>query len=398
MTILLVFFALQIVVASLALLKLISQKLMVNILRFSYAGFLIFSGSVKLIDPLGFSYKLQEYFEVFGMEFLIPLSLFLSISIILFEILLGLFLIYGYQVKKVMWGNLLLMGFFTFLTFFSAYFDKVTDCGCFGDFMKLDPWHSFLKDIHLLFVSVVLFVFQDKIKPLLSSFFPVQGHGFKLTKQLLFVKFLVFLFIPIYTLSHLPFVDFRAYSLGKDVVQGRELPPDAKKDIYEDLWYYEINGEVRQFFTSESPWDIEGAVFKDRVTKLVSKGDEPPIHDFDLIDPLTETNITDSILNMEKVLLLVSYDIDKVNIGGYMSLLNKLVTVLESQVPIYGLSSSSTNEISSKLSNENRYFNWLLVDQTTLKTMVRANPGVILLEKGVIVNKWHWRDFDKIDL
>ena len=122
---------------------------MVHVLRFSYAGFLLFSGFVKLIDPLGFSYKLQEYFEVFGMEWLVPASLFLSVFIILFEILLGICLIFGFQIKKVMWGNLLLMIFFTFLTFFSAYFNKVTDCGRFGDFMKLDPWHSFFKDIHL---------------------------------------------------------------------------------------------------------------------------------------------------------------------------------------------------------------------------------------------------------
>ena len=155
MTFLLIFFSIQALSAFLSLVKVISTQKMVYVLRFSYAGFLLFSGFVKLIDPLGFSYKLQEYFEVFSMEWLVPFSLFLSVSVILFEILLGVCLIFGVQVKKVMWGNLFLMIFFTFLTFFSAYFNKVTDCGCFGDFMKLDPWHSFFKDMHLLFISLV---------------------------------------------------------------------------------------------------------------------------------------------------------------------------------------------------------------------------------------------------
>ena len=149
MTFLITFFCSQLLIVLGTILKIISNKMMIHFLRFSYASFLIFSGSIKLIDPIGFSYKLQEYFEVFGMDFLVPLSLILSITVILFEICLGIFLIYGFQTKKVMWGNLLLMIFFTFLTFFSAYFNKVTDCGCFGDFMKLDPWFSFQKDISL---------------------------------------------------------------------------------------------------------------------------------------------------------------------------------------------------------------------------------------------------------
>ena len=135
------------------------------------------------------------------MEWLIPLSLFLSVFIVLFEIALGFCLIYGVQVKKVMWSNLFLMFFFTFLTFFSAYFNKVTDCGCFGDFMKLDPWHSFFKDIHLLFISFLLFFLQDHIKPLLQL---------KTIKTILVVSFFCLSLFATYTLLHLPIVDFIA--------------------------------------------------------------------------------------------------------------------------------------------------------------------------------------------
>lgn len=382
MTLLIIFFSLQTFSVFLAFLKVISTQNMVHVLRFSYACFLLFSGFVKLIDPLGFSYKLQEYFEVFGMEWLVPASLFLSVFIILFEILLGICLIFGFQIKKVMWGNLLLMIFFTFLTFFSAYFNKVTDCGCFGDFMKLDPWHSFFKDIHLVFVSLLLFMFQAKIKPFSKN-----------ELYICLAAILLPLLFGIYTLSHLPVVDFRAYKIGTNIINDRQLPLDAKQDVYEDVWYYAIDGEVQEFSTAEAPWSIDGAVFKDRVTKLISKGDEPKIHDFDIINSLTGVDITDSILNMDVVFLVVCYDIQKTNLSGHLKLDNALVQDLDFQnIPLYGLSASSEDEIKKKLSNNDFNYDYFSVDQIALKTIVRANPGVIMLQKGIVKHKWHWRD------
>ena len=392
MTFLITFFCSQLLIVLGTILKIISNKMMIHFLRFSYASFLIFSGSIKLIDPIGFSYKLQEYFEVFGMDFLVPLSLILSITVILFEICLGIFLIYGFQTKKVMWGNLLLMIFFTFLTFFSAYFNKVTDCGCFGDFLKLDPWHSFIKDIHLLFVSLVLFLNQDKINPLLSSLLKIKDDTFYLSKKLLLVKFSFFLLFSIYTISHLPIIDFRPYKIHSDLISGKKLPENAKKDVYEDIWFYEIDGKVSEYTTEEAPWSIEGAVYKDRITKLVSKGDEPLIKDFDIVDPTQDLNITDSLLNLERVALIISFDIKKAKSKSHKKILKYIKSLSSTNLPIYGLSSSSKSEIDSQTSLLANSIPWFLVDQTTLKTIIRSNPGVIILEKGVVVNKWHWRD------
>ena len=275
MTFLITLFAIQVCSILLNVTKFISSRMMISLIRFSYAVFLLFSGFLKLIDPLGFSYKLQEYFEVFGMEWLIPLSLFLAIFVVVFELFLGFFLLYGIHVKKVMWGNLLLMLFFTFLTFFSAYFNKVTDCGCFGDFMKLDPWDSFLKDVYLVFISIILFIKQKDIK---------QPWSIHVTNRLLISNFLLVAMVLIYTLLHIPLLDFRAYKVGTNIVEDRQLPSNARQDIYEDVWYYEINEETREFSTEDEPWKIQGAVFKDRKSKLISKGDEPLIHDFDIID------------------------------------------------------------------------------------------------------------------
>tara|TARA_Y100000994_G_scaffold90908_2_gene75145 strand:+ start:5424 stop:6611 length:1188 start_codon:yes stop_codon:yes gene_type:complete len=385
MSFLIILFSVQALAVVFNLIKVISKSLMISLVRFSYGIFLLFSGFVKLIDPLGFSYKLQEYFEVFGFDWLIEFSLFLSISIILFEMFLGIFLICGIHVKKIMWGNLILMLFFTFLTFFSAYFNKVTDCGCFGDFMKLDPWHSFIKDIYLLCISLVLFFNQSYIKPLISSLVT--------TNRILIVFVFILLFIPIYALSHLPFIDFRPYKIGVSIVKDKQLPTDAKRDVYEDIWYYMVDGKIEEFATSDEPWKINGAVFKDRVTKLVAKGDEPKIHDFDLIDEVTGLNVTDTILNMKRVLLVVCYDIEKTNLEAHNQI-NQVLhnTSITSSLPVYGLSSSSVQEIKNKLLVSELPYPYLLVDQTTLKTMIRANPGIFLLENGIVIKKWHWRD------
>lgn len=367
----------------LGLARFISKQLMVHVLRFTYGAFLIFSGSVKILDPLGFSYKLQEYFEVFGMDWVIPLTLILSIFICVFEIFIGLFLISGVQVKKTMYANLMLMIGFTFLTFYSAYFNAVTDCGCFGDFMKLEPWVSFQKDVMLLVVSLILFIYQSNIAVLFNT------HN---TRRILVVAFIVVIFVPFNALSHLPFIDFRAYKIGANITEGRKLPENAVKDIYEDVWYYEINGEVKEFSTDQKPWEIEGAQFKDRISKLILKGDEPLIHDFDIVDNVNDLDMTDSILNMERVMLVVCYDIEKTAISGHTKI-NQLITAsLADGTPVYGLSSSSENDIKIKLSKSDLDYPYFLVDQTTLKTMIRANPGVVVIEYGVVANKWHWRD------
>ena len=384
MKILVSLFIVQGVAILLSLFKLISRELMMQVLRFSYGSFLIFSGAVKILDPLGFSYKLQEYFEVFGIEWMNDFTLLMSIFICALEIVIGILLIYGLYVKKILQLNLLLMVGFTFLTFYSAYFNAVTDCGCFGDFMKLDPWFSFQKDIVLLVVSSFLLLYHKTIRPI---------YNVKRLQRSLLIVISIIGFFPIYALSHLPMVDFRAYNIGSNIVDKRMLPEDAKQDQFEDIWYYELNGIVQEFTTSETPWKIEGAKFIDRETKLISKGDEPLIKDFDIINEENQLDLTDSILSLERVLLFISYDIEKTNIKAHEKMNNNILINLHSAgLPIYGLSSSSKKDIKTYLSKEILDYPYFSVDQTTLKTIIRSNPGLIMLERGVVINKWHWRD------
>ena len=404
MNVLIGFFGLQTLSVILTLIRVISLQIMISVLRFSYGAFLLFSGGVKIIDPLGFSYKLQEYFEVFGMEWLVPMSLFLSVFVIVFEILLGVCLIFGVQVRKVMWGNLLLMLFFTFLTFFSAYFNKVTDCGCFGDFMKLEPWHSFMKDIHLLFVSIILFIYQKKIKSLFKETTSNQIYLF-------FIATMVPVIFAVYTLSHLPVIDFRAYHIGANLIEDRKTCDQIDKPcLQEEIWYKVVDkqlGDTLRMLSHEwaSKWREYDKVpgYDERV--IIDKGYEPPIKDFDIIHPLTGTDFTDSFLQeFDRLLLVISYDIEKTNVEGYRKLENSITlgntsySTSVGDIPVIGLSSSSKVEIEEKLSKVLLApFPYFLVDQTTLKTIIRSNPGVVLLENGVVVNKWHWRDFPTFD-
>jgi len=147
------------------------MKYIVHISRILVGVLFIISGLIKLNDPLGFSYKLQEYFsqDVLNIPFLEPYALLISVIVVVFEVILGVFLLIGYKPKFTVWSLLGMIVFFTFLTFYSAYFDKVKDCGCFGDALKLTPWESFTKDIILLFFILILYLGRKHIKPLFSQ-------------------------------------------------------------------------------------------------------------------------------------------------------------------------------------------------------------------------------------
>ena len=147
------------------------MKILYQIARLSVGVLFIFSGYVKLVDPIGFSYKLEEYFgpDVLGLEFLVPLALTLSVCIVIFELLLGVMLLLGVAKKFTLWSLLLMIVFFTFLTFYSAYFNKVTDCGCFGDAIPLDPWQSFYKDVILSVLILFLFFKSKYLHPLFKN-------------------------------------------------------------------------------------------------------------------------------------------------------------------------------------------------------------------------------------
>ena len=207
------------------------RNIITQIARVLVGVLFIISGVIKLNDPIGFSYKLEEYFNanVLDIEFLIPFALVIACFVVIFEVVLGVMLLIGFKTKFTIWSLLAMIVFFTFLTFYSAYYNKVTDCGCFGDALKLLPWESFKKDAVLLFLILILFFNQKYINPLLDKT-PIN-----LT---VFAAYSLCLFMAFYVLQHLPLVDFRAYKVGTNIQKGMEIPEGAEKSEYEMIFIY----------------------------------------------------------------------------------------------------------------------------------------------------------------
>jgi uncharacterized membrane protein YphA (DoxX/SURF4 family) len=320
------------------------MKLLVHISRIFVGAMFIFSGFVKLVDPIGSQYKFEEYFSqnVLDMEYLIPYALAFSIILILAEIMLGIILLLGCRAKVTLWSLLVLSTIFLFLTWYSAYYNKVTDCGCFGDAITLTPWETFYKNI-LLIALILLLLFRVKD---VKSIFSV-----KVSQALTILSLVSFLYITYHVLVHLPIIDFRAYAIGNNISEGME---------------YKNDGEI------------------------------PKIHDFYLED--AQADLAPEILAKNKVILIIVHTLNKADTNGFKTIKELADKAIAKGYSVYGASASFTDELLLAKEKYELPFDFLFCDQTTLKTMVRANPGIMMLEKGTIIGKWNWSDADEIEL
>ncbi|MBS9767129.1 MAG: DoxX family membrane protein [Flavobacteriaceae bacterium] len=316
------------------------MKILVQICRFIVAVTFLFSGFVKLVDPIGTAIKLKEYFsaDVLNLEFLIPYALPLGIALILFEIILGLFLFLGNLPKLTVWGTFGIMLVFLFLTWYSAYYNKVTDCGCFGDAVKLSTWGTFYKNVVFITLIIFLLLGVKHIKPIFS---PIIG------KWLSFMSIFTFLYIIYYVLIHLPIIDFRPYAIGNNIPEGME---------------YKDNSD-----------------------------EEPPIHDF-FLENKEGNDVTDEVLKSDNVLLFISYNLSKSDKEGIEITKNIVEKAKKNGFITYALTASTIEEF-TKLGLP---LEMLFCDETTLKTMIRANPGFMTLHKGTVTGKWNWIDAESI--
>lgn len=320
-------------------------KLLVHLSRIFVGAMFIFSGFVKLVDPIGSQYKFQEYFgeSVLNLEFLIPFALPFSILLIIVEIMLGVMLLLGYKSKLTVWSLLGLTTLFLFLTWYSAYYNKVTDCGCFGDAIKLTPWETFWKNVILIGLILLLLIRVKDIKEIFSK---------KITFALTLLSLISFSSITFHVLNHLPIIDFRAYAVGKNIPEGMEFPEDPNE--------------------------------------------LPPVHDFMLED--TQNDLAPQILAMDKVMLVIVYNADKSDEEGFVAIKKVTDKAISKGYNVYGVSASFEDDLILMQNKYNLPFNFLFCDETTLKTMIRANPGIMKLSKGTVTGKWNWNDADKIKL
>ncbi len=365
------------------------KNTLTQIVRLLVGAVFIFSGFVKLVDPLGSSYKFEEYFgaDVLNLEFLIPYALPFSIFLIITEITLGVMIIVGFKPKFTVWSLLFLISIFLFLTFYSAYFDKVRDCGCFGDAVKLSAWETFYKNVILIVLIIWLVIDVDDIRPFYSR---------KLSGAITTLFLFIFGFITYYVLHHLPIKDFRPYAIGKNIPEQMIYPEGAKKDVYDITFIYKVDGVEKEFSESEKPWEIKGAEYVDRKTVLLEKGYEPPIHDFTM--ERNGVDLTKRLMQKEKLMLIVAYNLSKSDIAGFANIKKVTDKALENGYTVYLMTASPEEEFQKIKAEFDLDFDLLYCDETTLKTIIRSNPGIVTINKGTVVGKWSYNDYEKVKI
>lgn len=364
------------------------RNVLTSICRILVGVLFIISGFVKANDPLGFSYKLDEYFTVFHIDWMSAISLWLAMFISVFEMAVGFALLIGARIKQTAWILLLMILFFSFLTFYSAYFDVVKDCGCFGDALHLTPWQSFTKDAVLLVLILIIFFNRNSINPL---------FGEKASNLIAYTGFLVALFFSIYCYRHLPVIDFRPYKIGSNILEGMKLPPNAKQEITEIAFTYEKNGKRIELKPDELDKIDDTYKFIDRKDKVMQEGDHPKIHDFNMYDDEGTDHAQEFLSSPGYKFMLVAYDLDKTNEKVQHKINDFVALAQKAKVPFVGLTASSAQRTDVYRHEHNSMFDYYHCDNTTLKTIIRSNPGLVLLNGPTVVMMWHYNDFPSFD-
>jgi uncharacterized membrane protein YphA (DoxX/SURF4 family) len=368
-----------------------------HISRIAVGGLFIFSGFIKANDPLGFSYKLQEYFEVFKADsgfgifesfahIALPLAILLCVS----EMALGFMLLVGYKRDLTLWLLFTQIAFFTFLTFYSACYNKVTTCGCFGDFLVLKPWTSFWKDVALLILIALLISGKESIDNLFSEM---------ITMSLTAIAIILSFAFPIYAYRNLPPLDFRAYKIGDNIKTNMQAGADYKPAEYESGFIYENlkTGEQKHFDMKNYPWaDTLNWKWIATDNILIHDAINPPkIMDFSITN-LDGEDIKDSVLNnKDYMFLLVCYDLTKTEDDETLhAKINDLYKLADGEhIKMLALTAGDAKQIDDYKHKHQAMYDFANADGIVLKTMVRANPGLILIKDGTVIMNWHYNNF-----
>ncbi|MCK5170008.1 MAG: DoxX family protein, partial [Bacteroidales bacterium] len=312
-----------------------------------------------------------------------PLAIILSSL----EFVIGFSLIFSTKKRLTAWLLMLFMGFFTILTLILAIYNPVTDCGCFGDALIMTNWQTFWKNIFLMIFTIILFINRYN--------FEIRWKNRAQWSHLI-ITFSVITVLSIYYYNNLPLIDFRPYNVGTYIPDKMIVPYEAEKTEYETILVYKKNGIEKEFTMQNFPdstWE-----WVSTENKLISKGEEPKIHDF-TIESLSGNDITEIVLNDNKfTFLFIAYDLKKTNTKN-IDAINKLAKFAQGSYicNFIGMTSSVESEISEFKERTNASFMFFNTDEITLKTIVRSNPGIVLLKKGTILGKWHHRNIPSIE-
>jgi uncharacterized membrane protein YphA (DoxX/SURF4 family) len=357
--------------------------LMLHVSRLIAGIVFVYSGFVKGIDPLGSAYKFTDYFEAFNLGYLEPFALTFSILLSSAEMLIGILLITGVHMILASWAVLAFMVFFTILTFIIALLDPVSDCGCFGDAIILTNWETFWKNVVLMVFVIYLFINRKKF----TLFFRKKLMEFATLAAFI----VVILGITAYSYYNLPVFDFRPFNIGANIEENMSIPPDAPGDEYEITLFYQKDGITRSFAVDSLP-DSSWEWVRTEST-LISKGYEPPISNF-FIESVSDGNdyTYDILYDHGYTFMLIAYDLNKSsqrNISG----INRLADwSRDNGVNFICLTGSPEPVIKNFARRTNASYEFFYSDEITLKTVIRSNPGLVLLKEGTILGKWHYRN------
>ena len=367
------------------------MRFLFTISRYLVGLLFIFSGVIKINDPVGTQIKLQEYFEVFSSDFtpifeiFIPYALILSVFLCTLEVVIGVALLINYQIKITSKITLGLILFFTFLTFYSAYFNKVTDCGCFGDAIKLTPWESFYKDIILLVLSGIIVFIHPKLSNQKGYLYFKIFDNINFKNGFIFSVTLICLIISYSAINFLPFIDFRAYKVGNYIPSLME-PSEELQYTY----IMEKDGVTYEF--DNYPLDNS---FEFKELKLLNPEAEPKITDYSLWNK--DGDYTNESFQGNKLFLIIhdvnKLDVENKKLENFVSKLESLNNSISFWVEIVIITSSDEESINTFLKENDINLKTVYGDATVLKTIIRSNPGFFLMRNGLVKGKWHNNSF-----
>lgn len=374
----------------------LASRLVALIARTLLGVVFIFSGAVKAIDPLGTVYKIEDYLKAFGGFFteLLPLAEVAAWALIVLELLLGVCMVLNIRTQWTSWISLVFYLVMTPLTLYIALTNPVSDCGCFGDAVVLTNWQTFWKNVVLIILAIVLVALRKSTRQLWSNWMEVVFAAITITVAVAFMA---------WTRCHLPVKDFRPYKIGNHLPTLMEYPEDAEPDVYEYSFVYEKNGVEQTFTLDNYPKGDSTWTFVRSNSKLIKKGYEPPIHDFEIINAEGEDLTWDILESEEPVTLVVMYDLKKAdkqqmakvetlasNLSPFASSPDRLIA---SSPNCYILTGSGTDEIINFCLEYPELGDYICTcDPVTLKTIVRANPGVIVLQNGIVIDKYNLKN------
>lgn len=368
------------------------MKILLQASRIIVGVLFIFSGLIKANDPAGLSYKMQEFFEVWGLHGLNDYTLAFSILMIAFEIIAGVAVLLGWQFSLFSWLLLILIIFFTFLTGYALLSGKIRECGCFGDCIKLTAGESFVKDLVLLALILLLFVKRKSIQSVFSNRISI----------LLLLATTIFAFgIQFYVLKYLPVVDCLPYKKGNNIQEKMKIPAGSIPDSTVINYVYKKGGVETEFDADHFPEDFNDSLYQfvKRYDKVVRKGNaEPPIKDFVIITP-GGTDTTMAILQQSGRQLIVFAKTLSPNVKEWTwtdDFKKILTAAAEKKIPLIWVSSDAENTAKGLSALQINGIPVLRGDLVALKTAARVDPTIYLLNQGTIEGKWSYAHFDKV--